>query len=81
MNIFDFDEIEKVNLDDVITELEGWSDGYTHGAKLSETPHIFTKVLGCLYDFKNHFDAKKAAEEPTNNAHIQKLEKGQSDGL
>lgn len=50
----DFEEIEKANLEDVIKEFEGWAEGYVHGAKLSETPYMFVKVLGCLYDFQKH---------------------------
>lgn len=36
---------------DDLLQFEGWTDGYVHGAKLSEEPRLFLAIKGHVYDY------------------------------
>ncbi len=54
----DFDAIAKEELNQVILMFEGWCEGYIHGAKLGEEPHIFCRVKSQLYDLQSIYKKK-----------------------
>ena len=39
------------DVDDVINELKGWSEGFMHGAQLSGEPHILIQTMSVLHEY------------------------------
>jgi hypothetical protein len=52
----------------VIERFEGWTDGFIHGAKIGEEPHVFPSVKVALYEFLEHLESQAAAHSNDGSA-------------
>jgi len=53
------------DVEDTLTEFNGWKDGYTQGAKLGEEPYIVVRAAVLIGDYLSLLNQQKQKEPTT----------------
>lgn len=64
--------------EETLIEFNGWKDGYTHGAKLSEEPYLLVRVAVLLGDY---LELLKQPTTPASKGDSEVSEDRGEDGL